>query len=143
MTRRRRRVMFTHPPQESRKKLEETVKSETTVARWFNFDGVVGQEMGGAGGIPTRATLDGALNVCLDCINRGPKHVKISKRSKRIIFRYEYEEERSDNKKTWQKIRTEKTQKLIGVAIRLVAADCQVLRSRSRRAQPWRRPTRP
>eukprot|EP00959_Pyramimonas_sp_CCMP1952_P268495 5613885-Pyramimonas_sp.AAC.1 len=63
--------------------------------------------MGGAGGIPTKATLQGAMNVCLDCIARGPKHVKISKRSKRIIFRYEYEEERSDNRKTWQKCRQE------------------------------------
>ena len=83
------------------------MKSETTVARWYNFDGVVGQEMGGAGGVPSAATVQGAMNVCLDCITRGPKHVKISKRSKRIIFRYEIEEEKKEKKDTWQKKRRE------------------------------------
>ena len=63
--------------------------------------------MGGGGGAPTQAALIGARNVCLDCIKRGPKHVKISKKSKRIIFRYEFEEERFDDRNSWQKSRTE------------------------------------
>ena len=71
---------------ETRHKLQEKVKRGTTRYEWLNFDGVVQAEGGGA--FPSEACLKGSVNVMLDCIEKGPKYVRVSTRSKRLEFKY-------------------------------------------------------
>ncbi len=64
----------------------------------MNWEQILGIE---SGYMPaTAASREGARQVCLDCMAKGPKHVRIDGRSKRPQFRYVQEMDRKDNRVT-------------------------------------------
>eukprot|EP00959_Pyramimonas_sp_CCMP1952_P460240 9479542-Pyramimonas_sp.AAC.2 len=63
----------------------------------MTFEGMITAEMGGGGGPPTKAAVQGAVNRCMYLINKGPKHVRINVESKRMEFKRKTDTETVDH----------------------------------------------
>eukprot|EP00959_Pyramimonas_sp_CCMP1952_P128145 2680014-Pyramimonas_sp.AAC.1 len=63
--------------------------------------------MGGGGGPPAKAAVQGAVNRCMYLTNKGPKHARINLESKRMAFNMETDTETVDHVDTSRSTRLE------------------------------------
>ncbi len=84
------------------------MRTDTSTGTWMNFEQILGIESGYM--TPTLASTEGAKNICTDCLKKGPKHVRLCPRSKRIQFRYVQESDSKQKRTTHATSQKESTE---------------------------------
>ncbi|CAK0902364.1 unnamed protein product [Prorocentrum cordatum] len=92
--------------QETRSKMKQQIVSRQRKGQMLNFEQILDKEGGSVGAIPSAACVKGAVESCKWAIlqqakNRNSTWVAISKRSKRLTFKYVEETEIEDDRTTW------------------------------------------
>jgi hypothetical protein len=74
-------------PNETRNRILQKVEKARSLVEYFTLDGMITKEMGGGGGAPSPAAVQGAMKRCLKALERGGKWYRIDKDSERLEFR--------------------------------------------------------
>jgi hypothetical protein len=96
-------------PKEARLRITEKVERLSKQAEYFTLDGLITQEMGGGGGTPSPASIQGAVNRALKCIERGGKWTRVDPDSGQWEFRREKKIEYNDYSTTHRQSKEERT----------------------------------